>query len=434
MPTWGIGMIGLALFVVLMAIGVRIFYASALVGLLGIAAFVGLRPAEGAAGYMLYTFLSKYDFSVIPLFILMGFFAYYAGISEDLFYSARKLVGHVHGGLPIATALGCAGFAACSGSSVASAALMSKLAIPEMLKDGVHPRLATGVVAAAGTLASLIPPSVLMVVYGIVADQSIGKLLMGGYVPGLLTVVLYSLMIYTRCRINPKLAPPLTPVPWKERFASLKFVWSMFIVVVLIMGGLYTGVFTASEAGGMGAIGTLVILIARGKASWSIMKASIMGTGETTFMSFGVMLGMFFMNVFLSLSGFTDTVTGAILESGLNRYIVYSVFILVYLFLGMFIGAIGMVMITVPFFLPVMMALGFDPIWFGIIVVKMAEIAMITPPVGMTVFVVHAVRKEIPTMEIFKGCMPFFYMEIVTTVILTIFPQIVTWLPDMMVK
>lgn len=432
MDPWLIGVLGITVFVILLFFGVHIFYASAMVGLVGIAIFKGVEAAQGAAGFMLYSFASKYALSVIPLFILMGYFAYSAGITEDIFAACRKWVGHIRGGMPIATAFGCAGFAACSGSSVASAALMSKLAIPEMLRDGCQPRLAAGVVAASGTLASLIPPSILIVVYGIIADQSIGKLLVAGFIPGIVSVLIYAGMINVRCHIDPTLCPRRPSVTWKERIASLPGIWGMIFIIVLILGGIYAGIFTPSEAGGIGAFGTFIILLIKGRFSWVVLRETIKGTGLTTFMALGVMLGIYFVNIFLVLSGFTSTITSAILASGMHRYLVLIMFLIVYVILGMFIGAMGMVMITVPLFLPVIMGLGFDPIWFGILVIKMGEVAAITPPIGINVFVVHSIRTEIPTMQIFRGILPFLLMDFLTVAVLIAFPQIIMFLPNMM--
>lgn len=428
-----IGIILLVGLLVLIALGMRIAYAAALLGLIGVWLLSGWKGMGGMAGQLPFWQIANYHITLIPLFILMGHFAFYGGITTGLFKVARMWVGHIPGGLPIATTFACAGFAACSGSAIAATALMAKIALPEMLKGGTQPRLAAGAVAASATLATLIPPSTMIVIYGFLTGESIGALLIAGVIPGIVSALIYAGMLYTRCRINPALSPKQPPVPLKTRLVTTgPSIWGLLVIVIVIIGGIYTGIFTPTEAGAIGALGTFLIALGKRTLTWGKLKNSLLETSEITLMALMLIITLSLLNYSLALSGLTGRFADFILSLEVSRYVVLIGFLFVYVLLGMFIGAMGMIILTVPIFVPIVVGLGFDPIWFGIIVIKMVELAGITPPIGMMVFLVHGVAKDIPTIDIFKGAMPFMAMDLLTIALLIAVPQIVTWLPSTM--
>jgi len=417
---------------ILVVLGTWIGFAAALVGLIGVTLIRGWRAMGGVAGFIPFSVTASFSLSVIPLFILMGYFAFYAGLTRDLFSTARSWFGHFPGGLAIATTFGSAGFAACSGSSTAAAAVMGKVAIPEMLRYNYDSKLAAGSVACSGTIASMIPPSVVMVIYGIITEQSVGTLLIAGLLPGILEAVLYSGMIYVRCRINPSLGGALPKSSWMERILSLRGIWGMVVLMVIILGGLYMGVFTPTEAGGIGAFGALLMAVGLRRLSFAQMKESLLETGKTTAMIFATVVGVLVMLRFFALSGVTGAFIDVMLNAPWPPLAILSFILLIYLILGMFVSAIGMLMLTLPLVFPVVVGLGYDPIWFGIIAVRMAEIAFITPPVGINVYAVKSVVSGITVEDIFKGTFWFLGMDIFNLVLLIAFPVIALWLPSMM--
>lgn len=428
-----LGFLGLAAIFLLVVLGMRIAFATALVGFLGLWVMKDMVVAGKVVGFLPHGIAAHYSLSVIPLFIIMGYYAFYAGLTDDLFFTARQWVGHMPGGLAIATVFGCAGFAACTGASTASAAIMGRVAIPEMIKYGYHPRLAAGVVAASGTLASLIPPSVILVIYGIITEQSVGALLIAGFIPGILSAVIYATMIYFRVKISPEMGLLQPEVSWKEKFKSLKGTWGVLVLIVLIIGGIYSGIFTPTEAGGAGAFGAFLMALGMRRLNWQRFKESLMETGHTTIMIFSIIVGVLIFVRFLALSGLPATFVEFVLSLPIPKFVILLLILLIYVFLGMFLDAIGMMMLTLPIVFPAVVALGYNPIWFGIILVKMCEICLITPPVGLNVYVVRGVAPKIPIEQIFRGIIPFLAMDILTVGILIAFPQIVTFLPDQMI-
>ena len=419
---------------ILVALGTWIGFAAAIVGLIGITLIKGWTATGGVAGFLPYSVSASFALSVIPLFILMGYFAFYAGLTRDLFSTARAWVGHFPGGLAIATAFGSAGFGACSGSSTAAAAVMGRVSIPEMKKYNYDLSLAAGAVAASGTMASMIPPSVVMVIYGVITEQSVGTLLIAGFIPGFLEAVLYSGMIYTRCRINPKLGAALPAFSWRQRIASLRGVWGMLVLMAMILGGIYTGVFTPTEAGGVGAFGALIMALALRKLDWENFKYSLLETGRTTAMIFATLVGVLILLRFFALSGVTRAFTGVMLGLPWPPIGILVVILVIYVFLGMFVSATGMLMLTLPLVFPVVIGLGYHPIWFGVIAVRMAEVAFITPPVGMNVYAVRAVTPDIAVEDIFRGTFWFLAMDMINLVLLIAFPIIALWLPSTMMS
>lgn len=429
-----LGYIGVGCLLVLVLAGMPIAFASALVGLIGVGLLKGWGVAFSLSGYLPYGVTAHYSLSVIPLFIIMGYFAYYAGITSDVFKAARNWVGHFPGGLALATTFGCAGFAACTGASLAAAAVMGKVAIPEMQKYGYDDKLATGAVAAGGTLAVLIPPSIPLVLFGIITDQSIGVLLIAGVIPGILTAIAYSLVVYGRVKINPSLAPPLAPVTWKKRLSSLKKMWGVLVIFCLIIGGIYSGAFTPTEAGGAGATFAFFLALFMKKMSWSTLKEALLETGRVTVMIFAIVVGILIFVRFLALTGLPASIANAVVNAPVHPLIILVGSLMIYLVLGMFLELIGMMLLTLPIIYPAIVALGFDPIWFGIIVVKMCEICLVTPPVGLNVYAVYSVAPNVRLEDIFRGILPFLAVDVVTIILFIIWPDLITFLPSLMVS
>jgi tripartite ATP-independent transporter DctM subunit len=410
----------------------RIAFATALVGFVGLWVMKNMVVAGKVVGFLPHAIVAHYSLSVIPLFIIMGYYAFYAGLTDDIFFTARQWVGHLPGGLAVASVVGCAGFAACTGASTASAAIMGRVAIPEMRKYGYHPRLAAGVVAASGTLASLIPPSVILVIYGIITEQSIGALLIGGFIPGVVSAAIYAGMIYTRVKISPELGKLQPRVSWKKRFYALKGTWGVLLLIFLIIGGIYSGVFTPTEAGGAGAFSAFLMALFMRRLTLERLKESLLETGRTTIMIFSIIVGVLIFVRFLALTGLPATFSQFVLDLPLPRLIVILLIMSIYVFLGMFLDAIGMMMLTLPIVFPAVVALGYDPIWFGIIIVKMCEICLITPPVGLNCYIVRSVAPDIPLEEVFRGIIPFVAMDVLTVALFIAFPGIITFLPSRM--
>jgi tripartite ATP-independent transporter DctM subunit len=423
------GFLGLGAIFVLILLGMRIAFATALVGFVGLWIMKDMAIAGKVVGFLCHGIVAHYSLSVIPLFIIMGYYAFYAGLTDDIFFTARQWIGHLPGGLAIATVFGCAGFAACTGASTASAAIMGRVAIPEMKKYGYHPRLAAGVVAASGTLASLIPPSVILVIYGIITEQSIGALLIAGFIPGVVSAAIYAAMIYTRVKIHPELGTPQPGVSLRAKFIALKGTWGVLVLIVLIIGGIYSGVFTPTEAGGAGAFGAFLMALIMRRLNKERLIESLLETGRTTIMIFAIIVGVLIFVRFLALTGLPDTFTQFVLDLPIPSGLILVLILCIYIFLGMFLDAIGMMMLTLPMVFPAVTGLGYDPIWFGIIIVKMCEICLITPPVGLNCYIVRSVAPDIPLEEIFRGILPFLAMDILTVAVLIAFPQIITFLP-----
>lgn len=429
-----VGVIGVVVFLVLVSAGVWVGFAAATVGLIGIIIFKGLGGVGGIAGVVPYTSVASFDLSVIPMFIIMGYFAHYGGVTRNLFFTGRQWFGHYPGGLAIGTIFGAAAFGACSGSSTAAAAVFGKVAIPEMRRYHYSSKLAAGVVASAGTLAIMIPPSINMVIYGVITEQSIGRLLIGGILPGILEAVLFSATVYIWCRMDPSLGAALPPVSWKERLASLKGSWAMLLLAAVVIGGIYSGIFTPTEAGGIAAIAALLIALFSRQITWYDFKQSLLETGKTTAMIFLTLIGILIFLRFLALSGALKTFISTMVGLPLPPLGVLGIMVFIYFILGMFISVIGMMMLTLPIFFPIIVQLGYDPIWFGVIVVMMSEVAFITPPVALNIYVVKATAPDVPTEDIVKGVLPFLVIMLVIVGILIAFPQIVTWLPSTMMR
>ena len=427
-----VGIMCLLLFFILVFLGMPIGFSFAIVGFLGFIAIRNLNQALSLLGLIPYSWCSGYMLVVIPLFVLMGQFAFHSGISGDLYAAGYKWVGKQPGGLALATQLACTGFAACSGSSLASAATMGVVSLPEMKKYKYSPRLATACVAAGGTLGILIPPSIIFIIYGLITETSIGKLFIAGILPGLLLSVLFMVLIYFMCRRNPKLGPSGPNFSWKEKFSSLWGVWGMLVLFVLVIGGIYFGVFTPTEAGAIGAFGAFLITIIRRKLTWNVLITTLKSTVQTTAMIFMIVIGAQIFNSFLALSGVPAMIADWLANLPMPRYAVLSAILLIYVPLGMVMDALPMILLTLPTLFPVVVGLGFDPILFGVLVVLMCELANISPPMGMNLYIVKGVAKEVPIEQIILGIVPFAILMIAFIAVLITFPQISLFLPGLM--
>lgn len=427
-----IGLVSLGLFFLLVFSGMPIGFSFAVVGFIGFVVLRNLDQALNLLGLIPYSWASGYMLVVIPLFVLMGQFAYHSGISGDLYAAGYKWVGKRPGGLALATQLACTGFAACTGSSLASAATMGIVAIPEMDKYKYNPRISTACVAAGGTLGILIPPSIIFIVYGLITETSIGRLFVAGIIPGILLSFLFLLLIYFMCLRNPELGPAGPDYTWKEKLKSLWGVWGMLALFCLVIGGIYFGIFTPTEAGAIGAFGAMVITLIRRKLTWKALISTLKGTVQTTAMIFMIVIGAQIFNSFLALSGVPGTVSDWIANLALPPHAILSLILLIYVPLGMVMDALPMILLTLPTLFPVITELGFHPIHFGVLVVLMCELANISPPMGMNLYIVKGVANNVRIEQIIAGVIPFAVVMILFIVVLVVFPQLSLFLPGLM--
>jgi tripartite ATP-independent transporter DctM subunit len=423
-----IGIYGSIGMLVMVLIGVRVFAAAALTGLLGCVAILGWDAGAGIVGTIPHSKAVNYALSVLPMFVLIGFIAYHAGLTHALFDAAKAWFGWVPGGLAVATVFATAGFAAVSGASTATAAVFTRVAIPHMLENGYDRRLAAGVVAAGGTLASLIPPSAILVVYALIVEQSVGALLLAGFIPGVVSAIIYAMLIVGQCVLRPELGRPIKSPPLVLRFKTLPPITPVIAVVGIIFYSMYSGKATPTEAGALGAFVVFVIALFRGMTVGNIMDA-LLETAKLTVMIFSLVWGVLIFVRFLGFAGLPQAFAEWIVALPLPPLAIMVLILLAYTILGMFMDAIGMLLLTLPVVYPAVIALGYHPIWFGIIVVKMCEVCLITPPVGLNCYVVHAVRPDIPLGDVFRGIGPFFGADVATLALFIAFPEIILWLP-----
>uniref|UniRef100_A0A2A3JZC4 TRAP transporter large permease protein n=1 Tax=Alloyangia mangrovi TaxID=1779329 RepID=A0A2A3JZC4_9RHOB len=429
-----IGGIGVAALFGGILLGINVMVVLGLVGAFGLASLVGFKAATAILGTVFFDTTHSFHFSVIPLFLLMGFFAMRAGLGEDLFEATTKWLGNLRGGLAISTTLGAAAFGAASGSSVGTATVFTKLALPQMLDRGYDKSLASASIAIAGTLAVMIPPSALVVVYGILTDSSIGALLIAGFIPGIVFALVLCLAIWLTVLRNPALAPQENySFTLREKIASLKLAGPLVLIILLIVVGLYVGIFTPTEAGGIGAFATFLMAIVRHRGFKGVeLRKTLLETIQTTAMIFGILICALVFSKFLALSGVANAVGGYLTGLDVNRWVIVLLVSLIYLALGMMMDAPALLAITLPITHPVMMNLGFDPIWFGIIIVMTVELGLITPPIGMNVFVINSIARHVGLGTIFRGVLPFVLVDLVRLAILILVPGLVLFLPNSM--
>jgi C4-dicarboxylate transporter, DctM subunit len=427
-----VAVIGFVVLFALMLLRVPVGMAMGLVGVTGFGYLVGSGPALKMVGQTSMRIVTDYTFGVIPMFLLMGAFVSRSGMSRELFHAANTFVGHLRGGLGIATIAACAGFAAISGSSVATAATFSTVAYPEMRRFDYPQSFATGVIAAGGTLGAMFPPSIVLAVYGLITQQDIGKLFIAGVLPGLLAVSMYMATIGIIGRVRPRFLPAAPRSSWAERRGAARDVWAPLALFGFVIGGLYGGLFTPTEAGGMGAGGAFLISAARRRLSRADILESLLQATRTAAAVFTVLIGAILFGYFLTVTQTPQNVTAFITGLGMGRYGVLAVIMLMYLVLGCLMDAMAMIILTVPIIFPVITSLGFDPVWFGVIIVMTVELGLIHPPVGMNVFVIKTVVKDVSFSTIFLGVLPFVLTDITRLVVLIVFPAIALWLPGRM--
>ncbi|UCG66721.1 MAG: TRAP transporter large permease subunit [Deltaproteobacteria bacterium] len=426
-----VGIIGIALLVFLFLVRVPIAFAMAVVGLVG---FAYLSDAESALSILaqdVYETLSNYPLSVIPMFILMGSFAFASGISQRLYSTSYTWVGQFRGGLTMATVLACSGFSAICGSTAATAATMGKIALPEMKKYGYDDVLATGTVASAGTLGILIPPSTVLIVYGILTEQSIGQLFIAGILPGAILSIFFVATVALLCARNPNLGPPGIPTSWRAKVCSLSGIIEAVILFSLAIGGLFLGWFSPTQAGAVGASGALLIGLFRGKFDLKVISESMKDGLRTACMVLFILAGATLFGHFLAISNIPFALAEWVENLPLPPMAIMGVLLLIYFIGGFFMDAMAMIVVTIPIFFPIVERLGFDPIWFGVMIVLVGEMGVITPPVGVNVFVIKGIAPDIPLEKIFRGIFPFLAAIILLTIILLIFPNIATFLPSL---
>lgn len=430
-----IGLIGVGVMLFFMAMGMPIAFTMGAVGFAGIVYLGGMHSALSVLSIYPFEWGSQQVLLTIPLFVLMGFFAMHSGLSRDLYQAGFKWLGRLPGGLAIATTFGCAGFSAVSGSSVGTAAAMGTVSIPEMLKYGYSKTLAAGTAAAGGTLGVLIPPSTTFIIYGVLTEESIGKLFLAGIVPGILVALFYSTMIFTRVKINPSIAPPAPGFSWKERLGSLKGIGGILILFLLVIGGIWGGVFTPTEAAAVGAFGAFLFVVARRQLHWKSVIGALTDTMRIACMVMAIIIGAMIFNYFITISQLPMNLSEWIAGLHASRYWIIALVLLIYIPLGMFMDALAMIVLTLPIFYPLVVKhLGFSGIWFGVLIVRMAEIAAITPPVGINCYTVAGISKShnIPLSEVFKGIFWFVFSDFANVALLVAFPILSLWLPGTM--
>jgi len=427
-----IGIIGILILVALIFLETPVGFAMAIVGLGGFGYIISFDASLNMLAKDLFQIFGSYNLTVIPLFILMGQVAFHAGISSRLFHTAYKFMGHWPGGLAIATIGACAGFSAICGSTNATAATMASVTYPEMKKYGYKDSLSTGVIAAGGSLGILIPPSVIFIIYGIMTEQSIGKLFMAGILPGIMLTGLFILSIIIWVTLNPELAPKGPAFSLKEKIQSLYGLIETILLFIMVMGGLFFGLFTPTEAGAVGAFGTIVISLIRRQIGFSGIIQSLLETTRISCMILVIVAGATVFGHFLAITRIPFDIANWVAGLNLPSFAIMGLIILVYLAGGCFIDALALIMLTVPIFYPVISSLGYDPIWFGVIIVLVTQIGVITPPVGINVYVVKSVARDVPLQTIFQGIVPLLIALLVATIILIPFPQIATFLPGLM--
>jgi C4-dicarboxylate transporter, DctM subunit len=425
-------LVGFAAFFALALLRVPMAFCMGIVGFVGVGYMVNFNAASSMIAQVTYETGQSYTLSVIPLFILMGNFVVRAKLSDELYYAAYCFLGHRRGGLAMSTIIACAGFGAICGSSIATAATFTKVSYPSMQKYGYKDALSVGSIAGGGTLGILIPPSVIMVIYGIMTETNIGKLFAAGIIPGLVATVMLCLAVKYMTWRDPDAGPPAERRPWPERLESLKLIWPVIVLFLLVIGGIYIGVFTATEGAGIGAGGAFVFALARRVLTWRILSEVLIESAATTSMLFMILIGALLFANFINYTTMPADLKRFVLLFNATPVMVIVAICVIYVVLGTAMEELSMILLTVPLFFPVVIALGYDPIWFGIIIVIVVQIGLISPPVGMNIFVVKNLLRHISIGTIFNGLMPFTVALVVLLALVVAFPGLATWLPNFM--
>ncbi len=423
--------LGFGLMLVLMLARVPIGWSMGIVGVLGFGVLSGVAPAFNLLANVPLSVLGDYDLAVIPMFILMGALASYGGISADLFAAGRAWIGHRRGGLGYAAIAMGAGFAAINGSAVATTASMTQVALPEMRKNGYAAHFSAGLIAAGGTLGIMIPPSVIFVLYSLMTDTDLPKLFAAGIVPGVLAAVMYAAVVQIYAVARPDAVPAGPRYPWGKRLRSLQGLWPVIALFVFVIGGIYGGWFTVQEAAAAGVMGSLAIGVARGHLRWPQVKAALLDSLRISSSIFMIVVGAQLFGYFLTVTQFTQGAVQALVQLPFGAYGALTVVMLGYLVLGALMDELAMILLTVPIVFPAMMQLGFDPVWFGVIIVMAVTFGMVCPPVGINVFVINSIARDIPLGDIYRGTFPFIAADLVRLLLLCIFPSLALWLPGL---
>ena len=427
-----VGLIGIAAMAVLLVLGVPIALA------MGVTGVVGLWILEGPGPALAHSVLIPWDegrsfvLVTIPLFVLMGQLVFHTGLASDLYDGVRTWIGKVPGGMAITSVVACGAFGAVTGSSIATVATMGAIVMPEMRRYKYHPRLATGALAASGTLGILIPPSLIFIFYGVMTETSIGALFIAGIIPGILTAVMFSAIILIRCVVTPSLGPPGPGSTWSEKWASAVGLLPILALFSLVIGGIYGGIFTPTEAAGVGCTGVLLTASIRRRVTKRAISKALEETALVASMIFAIIVGGYLVARFLAITGLTESLVAMLVGMELGRVPFLLLLVLLYLALGAMMDVFGMLVLTIPFVMPVVGELGIDPVWFGVFAVMMAELALVTPPIGANVFVMRRTAPEVPMADIFMGVLPFVLGELVIIALVIAFPEIALWLPRQM--
>jgi tripartite ATP-independent transporter DctM subunit len=427
-------LIGLAAMLVLCFVRIPIALSMAIVGVVGYAYMRdwAWAPAFNSLQVRLYETGRNYTLSVVPLFILMGNFVTRAGMSQELFRAANAFIGHLRGGLAMATVAACAGFGAICGSSIATAATMAKVAYPSMRRFGYSDSLASGAIAAGGTLGIMIPPSTLLIIYGVFTETNIGKLFAAGILPGILGAFLLCLAVRYVIWRDPKSGPPGERSDWKERWAALRGVWAVAALFLFVIGGIYGGLFTTTEGAGMGAFGAMIFALWRRALSWTSLYHALVESARTTSMLFMILIGAMMFAEFVNITTMHNDLVGFVRRFEIHPVAVVAAICIIYVLLGTAMEELSMVLLTIPVFLPVILQLGFDPVWFGVLIVVVVEIGLISPPVGMNLFVLKTLLPDVHQNTVFRGVLPFMAADVVRMALLIAFPAISLYLPSLM--
>jgi C4-dicarboxylate transporter DctM subunit len=424
-----LGLTGVIILILMLVLGIPIGVALGIVGIAGLTLILGLEPALIKSGVILFETLSRYELGVLPLFFLMAHVCFTANASRDFFDAASRMFGHRKGGLALASIGGCAGFGTISGSSLATAATIGLVALPEMRERGYSDALATGTVAAGGTLGQMVPPSSALIVFGIIAEQSIGKLFTAAIIPAITQALLYCLAVIVLCHFKPGLAPATVRASWIERRVSLTRIVDISLLVLLVIGGIAFGWFSPPEAASVGSLGALLLCAWRKRLSWSSLSKALNETLRTSGMIYIVVVGALIFSVFISLSGLAENVTQLLIFTGDSHIISLLIIAGVLLLLGSILDGLALMLLTTPIFLPIIQNMGMSPIWFGIFLVRAMEVGFVHPPIGMNLYVIHNIAKDVSLARIFKGVLPFLAADFVHLLLLILIPAIAMWLP-----
>ena len=427
-----VGIIGLIILFTLLALRMPIGVAMGTVGVLGMWYVVSDSAAYAKLAIPPFQTVASYELTVVPLFLLMAHIVFNTGMGEDLYKLAAKWLGHLPGGVAIASVAGCAGFAAVSASSMATAATMGLVALPEMKKMKYDPALATGCVAAGGSIGILIPPSTLLIIYGILTETSIGKLFIAGLIPGILEALFYILTIFILCTWKPSLGPRSERHTFREKVAASMCCGEIIALILLVLVGLTAGWFTPTEAGAVGALGSILLAMVRRRLSWEKLKKSFFEAMKTTGMIYGIIIGAFILNYFLAVTRIPFIVSEFVAGLPLPSLGILGIIMLLYLFLGCILDGAAMMLLTIPIFFPLTVTLDYDPIWFGILICRTIEIAMITPPIGINVYVIAGVASDVPMQTIFRGIFPFLAADLLHVILIIFVPSVALFLPNLL--